>query len=102
MVPAASERETVVTNGMSEFARNGANANSALVVSVSPEDFGKSPLDGVKFVRSIEKKAYSLALNGGKYFCSGCGCGKLFERRRFPERCVGKSHIFSGSYRVQL
>lgn len=67
VVPAASERETVVTNGMSEFARDGANANSALVVSVSPDDFGKEPLDGVEFVRSIEKKAYSLASAGGKY-----------------------------------
>lgn len=70
VVPAASERETVVTNGMSEFARDGENANSALVVSVSPDDFGNAPLDGVRFVRGIEKKAYSLALaaSGGKYF----------------------------------
>ncbi len=79
VVPAASERETVVTNGMSEFARNGANANSALVVSVSPEDFGKSPLDGVKFVRSIEKKAYSLALNGGKYFAPAAAAGSFLN-----------------------
>lgn len=79
VVPAASERETVVTNGMSEFARNGANANSALAVSVSPEDFGKKPLDGVKFVREIEKKAYSLALGGGKYFAPAVSVGSFLN-----------------------
>ena len=79
VVPAASERETVVTNGMSEFARNGANANSALVVSVSPDDFGKDPLDGVRFVRSIEKKAYSLALGSGKYFAPAATVGSFLN-----------------------
>jgi len=40
VVPAASEADGVVTNGMSRFARDGRNANSALLVSVRPEDFG--------------------------------------------------------------
>lgn len=61
VVPSSSEEKTVVTNGMSEFARDGANANSALVVSVSPDDFGHNPPDGVEFVRRIEKKAYEAA-----------------------------------------
>ena len=61
VVPASSEPETIVTNGMSVFARDGKNANSAIAVSVSADDFGNSPLDGVKFVKGIEKKAYSLA-----------------------------------------
>lgn len=61
VVAAASERESVVTNGMSEYARNGENANSALVVSVTPEDFGKKPLDGVEFARHIEKTAFRLS-----------------------------------------
>ncbi|MCM1023199.1 MAG: FAD-binding protein [Prevotella sp.] len=77
VVPAASERETVVTNGMSEYARDGANSNSALVVSVSPDDFGNAPLDGVKFVRSIEKKAYSLTLSEGKYFAPASTVGSF-------------------------
>lgn len=63
VVPSSSEAETVVTNGMSEFARDGENANAALVVSVSTEDFGNNPLDGVAFARNIEKKAYQLAGN---------------------------------------
>lgn len=60
VVPAASEEKTVVTNGMSEFARDGENANAAVAVSVSPEDFGNGVLDGVDFARKIEQNAYSL------------------------------------------
>ena len=60
VVPAASEHGGIVTNGMSEFARDGANANSALVVGVSPEDFGSGVLAGVDFARSIEQRAYHL------------------------------------------
>ena len=63
VVNAASEEETVVTNGMSYYKRDLANANSALVVSVSPEDFGNSWKDAVSFQRDLEKKAY---LAGGK------------------------------------
>ena len=58
VVPSASETGGIVTNGMSEFARDGKNANAALVVSVSPDDFGHSPLDGIAFARNIEQNAY--------------------------------------------
>ncbi|MBP1592478.1 MAG: hypothetical protein ILP22_10590 [Oscillospiraceae bacterium] len=61
VVPSASEENTVVTNGMSEFARNGKNANAAVAVSVSEKDFGSSPLDGMYFAREIEKRAFELA-----------------------------------------
>jgi len=61
VVPSASEENTVVTNGMSEFARDGKNANSAVVVSVSEKDFGSSPLDGMYYARELEKKAFVLA-----------------------------------------
>ncbi len=61
VVPAASEEKSVVTNGMSEFSRNGENANSAIVVSVSSRDFGDKPLDGMYFQREIETQAYKLA-----------------------------------------
>lgn len=61
VVPAQSEEKTIVTNGMSEFSRNGENANSAVVVSVTPKDFGFKPLDGIYFQREIESRAYNLA-----------------------------------------
>lgn len=58
VVPAASENGGIVTNGMSEFSRDGKNANAAMAVSVSPKDFGGSPLDGIDFARQIEQNAF--------------------------------------------
>lgn len=62
VVASASENEGVVTNGMSNFARNGQNSNSALLVSLYPEDFGGSdPLEGMYFQRKLEKGAFYQA-----------------------------------------
>lgn len=58
---ASSEEGGIVTNGMSESKRDGDNANSALLVNVSPVDFGSThPLAGMYFQRDFEKKAYHL------------------------------------------
>ncbi len=60
VVAAASEPESIVTNGMSEFARNKINANSALVVSVGPSDYGTShPLAGIEMQRKLERSAFT-------------------------------------------
>ncbi|MGM9663109.1 MAG: NAD(P)/FAD-dependent oxidoreductase [Oscillospiraceae bacterium] len=65
VVAAASEEKRVVTNGMSEFARDGENINGGLLVSVTPADFGgEGPLAGVEFQRRLESAAY-LAGGGG-------------------------------------
>ena len=64
VIPAASEEGGVVVNGMSNFARDEKNANSALVVQVKKEDFGEGALAGVAFQRKIERAAY-LAAGGG-------------------------------------
>ena len=68
VVCAASEEGGVVVNGMSNHARDGRNANAALLVGVDPDDFGyEGPLGGMLFQRDIEHAAYDLALkNGGK------------------------------------
>lgn len=59
VVAAASEQESIVTNGMSLYARADSNANSAVLVGVGPEDFGSEhPLAGVEFQRRIERAAY--------------------------------------------
>ena len=63
VVPAASEQETIVTNGMSYHSRAGKNANAALVVSVDPRDFGSGPLDGAWFQQAIERRAYAAVGN---------------------------------------
>lgn len=66
VVAAASEQGGLVTNGMSEHARNGVNANSALLVGVGPEDFpGSGPLAGIDFQRKWEAAAFRLG--GGAY-----------------------------------
>ena len=49
---------------MSYFDRAGANANSAVLVSVSPDDFGNEPLSGADFIRRLESKAYEMSGNG--------------------------------------
>lgn len=59
VVAAQSEENTVVTNGMSDFARGSVNSNSALLVNVYPNDFGSTDvLAGVELQRQIERKAF--------------------------------------------
>lgn len=66
VVAAASEEERLVINGMSYHKREGKNSNSAIVVSVTPKDFGSnSPLAGMEFQRHYESLAYKLG--GGNY-----------------------------------
>ena len=67
VVAAASEARRLVTNGMSQFARDRENINGALLVNVTPEDYGgeNDPLAGITFQRKIEAAAY--ALGGGDY-----------------------------------
>ena len=66
VVCAASEGGGVVVNGMSRFARDGSNANAALLVGVGPEDFGSDhPLAGVELQRRMEQAAYRAAIAAG-------------------------------------
>lgn len=66
VVPACSEEGMVVTNGMSEYARQNKNANSAILVSVDQRDFESDhPLAGMYFQRELERKAFELG--GGNY-----------------------------------
>ena len=61
VVNASSEENMLVVNGMSEFARDAENSNSALLVGVNPNDFGsENPLAGMYFQRNLEKKAFQL------------------------------------------
>lgn len=65
VVASASSDGSIVTNGMSYFDRAGKNANSAVLVSVSPDDFGKEPLSGIEFITRLESAAYELGAKGG-------------------------------------
>ena len=66
VVGATSEEGHVVTNGMSQYSRNERNANSGIVVGISPElDYPNGVLAGVAFQRQLEARAYLL---GGKNY----------------------------------
>lgn len=66
VVAAASEKGGVIVNGMSSLARDGENANSALLVGIEPKDFpSEHPLAGIYYQREIEQRAFELA--GGDY-----------------------------------
>lgn len=78
VVAAASEPQGVCVNGMSTSARDGQNANSALLVEVRPDDLdGDDPLEGIKFQRQLESAAYEL------------GCGDEGTPYRAPAQTVG-------------
>jgi len=80
VVAAASETGRVVTNGMSEFARDKTNANAALLVGVNPADFGGThPLQGMFWQRDLETKAYNLG--GRNYFAPAQRVGDFLACR---------------------
>ena len=67
VMASSSEKNTIVSNGMSYFARDGVNANSAILVNVVPDDFkGPSPLEGIYFQKQLEETAF--VLGGSNYF----------------------------------
>lgn len=70
IVPAATEPDGVVVNGMSLSRRDSPHANAAMVVSVAPGDYGapaRGPLAGIAFQRDIEQAAFAA---GGGAFCA--------------------------------
>ena len=66
VVAAASEEGGVVVNGMSRFARDGENSNSALLADVRPDDLpGDDVMEGVRLQREVERAAFELARRNG-------------------------------------
>ncbi len=65
VVAAASGEGGVVVNGMSNYARDGRNANSAVAVTVRPEDFDGTPMGAIAFQRTLERAAFLAG--GGDY-----------------------------------
>ena len=58
VVNSSSEENRLAINGMSNFKRDEQNANSAVIVTITPEDFGDKPLDGLKFQEKLEGITY--------------------------------------------
>ena len=90
VVNASSEEGLLAINGMSYHARKGQNANSAIIVTVTPEDYGANhPLDGMYFQRSLEKRAYEE------------GNGRI-PVQRFSDFCANKTTEKLGSIVPQI
>ncbi|WP_223618849.1 NAD(P)/FAD-dependent oxidoreductase [Lysobacter sp. ESA13C] len=90
VVAAASEPGRVVTNGMSQYSRNERNANAAIVVGITPEDYkaydaSDSPLAGIALQRHWEAQAF--ALGGGEYEAPGQTVGDFLAGR--PSTALG-------------
>lgn len=96
VVNASSEHGETCVNGMSYSGRNGENSNSAIVVNVTPEDYGSDhPLAGMKFQRRWEKAAYEAG--------QGAVPVQLFGdyRRDIPtEKLGGVKPQIKGKYRL--
>lgn len=83
VVCAASEQGGVVVNGMSEWARDGENANSAILVGIEPAYFSSDhPLAGMHDQRKIEHAAFRLG--GGDYTGAGSARRRFFGGQALP------------------
>ena len=83
VVAATSEPGRVVTNGMSQYSRNERNANSGIVVGITPADYPGHPLAGIAFQRQWESRAFELG--GGNYDAPGQLVGDFIADRPSTE-----------------
>ena len=79
VVSSSSEPGGVVTNGMSHYARDDENCNGALLVPVTPDDYGNGQLDGVAFQRRLERTAFEAG--GGNYCAPAQLVGDFLKKR---------------------
>lgn len=96
VVNASSGKEMLAINGMSNHQRESENANSALVVTVGPDDFGNHPLDGILYQEKLEKLTYQV------------GKGKIpiqlwkdFKENKISQTFGEVNPIFQGNYTFQ-
>ena len=93
VVNSSSEENRLVINGMSNHSRDEQNANSAVIVTISPDDFGNEPLDGILFQEKLENLAFEK------------GNGKIpvqllkdFKENKVTTEYKGVKPIFKGDY----
>lgn len=85
VVAATSEVGHVVTNGMSQYSRNERNANSGIVVGITPADYPEHPLAGIDLQRRLE--AHAFELGGGTYYAPGQLVGDFLQSK--PSTTLG-------------
>lgn len=97
VVDASSEKRRLVVNGMSYSSREGVHANSAIVMSVSCEDFHSNhPLAGVYYQRKLEERAYLAG--GGKIPCAYYGDFKSLVTGNIAKGNLNKKPQICGRY----
>lgn len=95
VVNASSEEGRLAINGMSNNARDSKNANSALIVTITPDDYGQSPLDGIEFQRKLEEKTYKLG-NG----LIPIQLYKDYKNNKETSKLGSVEPIFKGGYKL--
>ncbi len=100
VVAATSELGRVVTNGMSQYERGGKNANSGIVVGITPEDYPGSPLAGMDLQRRLEEGAF--ALGGGTYEAPGQLVGDFLAQRPSTQLGIVKPSYKPGVHLCDL
>ncbi|MBQ8207725.1 MAG: hypothetical protein IJZ89_03215 [Clostridia bacterium] len=99
VVAAASEEGGVVVNGMSRFARDGKNANSAVAVSVRIEDYGGSVMGAIEFQRNIERAAFNAG--GSDYSVPVQTFGDFIEGKALTEpKRIMPTYMGGGKFKV--
>src|SRR5574344_335802 len=93
VVNSSSEVGRLAINGMSNYKRESDNANSAIIVTVSPKDYGTNPMDGIKYQRQLEEKAYKLG-NGN----IPIQLYKDFKDNKVTTKLGSVKPIFKGNY----
>lgn len=96
VVNASSEENRLAVNGMSYHDRAGVNANSAVIVTVTPKDFdGGHPLDGVEFQRKLEEQAFRIGNGRVPVQCFGD-----FQKNRITETLGDIQPQIKGGYKL--
>ena len=97
VIPSASEEGGVVTNGMSTYARDGINSNSALMVQMKREDFGSDDLfAGMRFQQKIEQLAFDI---GGRNYSAPVQLYNDFATSRISERFESVVPSYAAGYK---
>lgn len=94
VVNASSEEGMLAINGMSNHSRESENANSAIVVSVTPDDFGNKTLDGLEFQRRLEHFAFQIGHGNIPIQLYGD-----FKEKRLSKEFGSIKPIYKGNYR---
>ncbi len=99
VVGAASEEGGVVVNGMSRFARDGRNANSAIAVSVFESDYGNTAQGAIEYQRNLERAAF--VAGGGDFSAPMQTVGDFFagKAEKEPSRVI-PTYMESGKCRI--